>query len=631
MKLNFEQGYLRYVVVALLAIIPYMQTAKFDFALDDSIFITKNPRVKNGLKDIPSLFENKETGELQYKTGYRPILLLSYATEVQLFGVDPRAMHRTNIILYAILCLLILKLLSELFPEQRLLMLIVAGIFTVHPLHVEAVANIKGRDEILSMLFGVLFIWLQAKYIHTRKIWMLLLAPLVYLLGVLSKESAITFAGIALGLWIMTSKLPIRQRIYQSISSVAAFAVMILVRLFVYSDSFYENKQQDLQDLGAYHWDGFIGNPLFDVHDFPTLLANAFNIIYQSVKIFLVPYPLVHDYSYNQFPLVDWSSPQAYVGIMIVLLGLVAVFYGVKKRPSVALGSIWFFATISIYLSLVRPATDIFAERFLFTPSLGLVLITVVLISIIPSIQKRTMYLYGFWGLLLVVLTFKRCPAWENTETLMETDVDNLEDCVRANYNYALYLHQNYDNNPRIRNARTQEEVLKYYGRALKNGDRLANLHIAAGNAYMRFGMPEQGAAVFRKAVELFPDFIKPSMQLGSFYFMEHRYDSAVYYFTKATEIGTANSDACLKLALSLYQDGQPEKALEVFEKGEEFASSNVEFYQKYITLCITVNKLMLGEQVTERAYALFPNDPRILDYHQQFEAKREQFKYFRK
>lgn len=631
MKFNFEKGYLRYVIVALLAIIPYMQTTKFDFALDDSIFITKNPRVKNGLKDIPSLFENKQTGELQYKTGYRPILLLSYATDVQLSGVNPKAMHFTNVVLYTILCLLILKLLSELFPEQRLLMLAVVGIFTVHPLHVEAVANIKGRDEILSMLFGVLFIWLQVKYIHTQKTWMLFLAPFVYLLGVLSKESAITFAGVALGLWILSSKLPVRKRIFQSISAVAAFVVMILMRLFVYSESFYENKQQDLQDLGTYHWDGFIGNPLFDVHDFPTLLANAFNIIYQSVKIFFIPHPLVHDYSYNHFPLVDWTSSQTYFGVLVVLAGAVALFYGVRKKKPLAVGSIWFFATISIYLSLIRPATDIFAERFLFTPSLGLALMTVVLIQTVPALQKKTIYLYGIWGLLLVVLTFKRCPAWENTETLMETDVDNLDDCVRANYNYALYLHQRYDNNPRFRNARLQADVLKYYGRALKHGDRLANLYIAAGNAYMRFGMPDKGVPVFREAVSKFPEFIKPSMQLGTYYFMEHRYDSAVHYFTKATEIGTANSDAYLKLGLSLYHDGDSEKALEVFGRGEEFASKNAEYYQKYITLCITVNKLLLAEQVTVRGYALFPNDASIRDYHQQFLAKREKFNYFRK
>lgn len=626
MKFSLEQGSLRFVIIALLALVPYMQTTKFDFALDDTIFITKNPRVQNGLKDIPSLFENKRTGELQYKTGYRPILLLSYATDVQLFGMNPKAMHVMNVLLYTILCLLILKTLTEAFSEHRWVMFLVTVLFTVHPLHVEGVANIKGRDEILALLFGVLFIWLQVRYLNTTKIWLLLIAPFVYLLSVLCKESAIVFAGVALGLWFLSSGLSIAQRILQAVSSVAALVVMFGVRTFVYSEEVFENKQQELEQMGTYHWDGFIGNPLFDVHDFPTLLANAFNIIYQSVKLFFIPFPLVHDYSYNHFPLVDWSSPETYFGVFIVVFGAAGFIYSlIKKKKYLTFGLIWFFATISVYLSLVRPATDIFAERFLFTPSLGLTLISLAAITAIPKLEQKHLKIgIGIWSAILLVLTVNRCPAWKDTETLMETDIDNLQDCVRANYNYALFLHQRYDNNPRVRNARLQQDILMYYNRALTQSDRLANLYIALGNAYMRFGMPDRGVPVFREAVRKYPDLVKPGNQLGMHYYLTGRFDSAVYYFRKALSAGKSNSEVYMKLGLSLYENGDYDEALEVFKEGEEYAKGNLEYYQKYITVCIKLNKLSVADQVTRRAYELFPTDPSIADYHAQFQKMKE-------
>lgn len=632
MKLNLEEGRLRYVIIALLALIPYMQTVKYDFALDDSIFITKSKRVQRGLKDIPSLFENKRTGELEYKTGYRPILLLSYATDVEFFGMNPKAMHAVNILIYALLCLLILKVLTELFPENRTLMFWVALLFTVHPLHVEGVANIKGRDELLAMLFGMLFIWAQVRYMNTQKFWWLIPVPFLYLLAILSKESAITFAGAGLALVFFGKGLSMAQRTFQGISSVTALGLMAAVRAFVYSDEFFENKQQELEQLGRFHWDGFIGNPLFDVHDFPTLLANGMNIIYQSVKLFFIPHPLVHDYSFNHFPVVDWGSPQAWAGLAIVIGGIVFIILGIRKRSPIAYGLMWFFATISVYLSIVRPATDIFAERFLFTPSLGLSLVVLTAISSLTFLkEKRFMWFVGGWSAILVLLTVNRCPAWKDTETLMKTDIENLDDCVRANFNYALLLHQRYDNEPRKRNVALQKDILLYYHRALKQSDRLANLYQALGSAYMRFGMPEKALPVFWEACAKYPDLVKPFVQVGTYYFMESKYDSAVYYFSHAIEAGKINSDAYMRLGLSYYHNGEPEKAIETFQTGAPFANENVEFFQKYITLCIMTNNLTLADQATQQAYRLFPNDLKILDYHQQFEMRREKMNYFRK
>lgn len=304
-----------------------------------------------------------------------------------------------------------------------------------------------------------------------------------------------------------------------------------------------------------------------------------------------------------------------------------------NKRSELAFGILWFLISISVYLSLVQRATDIFAERFLFTPSLGLALFSVVTASRIPvfSSLKTFRMVVGIWLLILSVLTVLRCPAWKNTETLMRTDIENLSDCVRANYNYALFLHQKYDNNPRFRTEKSQQEILKHYNRALSQSDRLANLYIALGNAYMRFGMPDKGLEVFREAVEKYPELVKPGIQIGTYYFIENKYDSAAFYFRKALDAGKANSEVYLKLGLSLYHNGDDTEALTVMDQGLPFAGKNVEYYQKYITMCIKLNKLLLAEEITDKAYQLFPTDPKIIDYYQQFQRRRENVKLIRR
>ena len=147
-----------YPVILLLAVfIQYRQTLDYGFVWDDKIVIQENPRVKNGLQAIPDLFTKFKSPYRHDQYGYRPVTLLSFALEIEFWGVNPYYHHLMNLLYYALLCLLIFYFLSRIFKDYHpVFSFLIALIFTVHPLHVEVVANIKSRDEILAMLFVVL-------------------------------------------------------------------------------------------------------------------------------------------------------------------------------------------------------------------------------------------------------------------------------------------------------------------------------------------------------------------------------------------------------------------------------------------------------------------------------------------
>lgn len=623
MNSNKLKSYGTYVLIAVLAIVLYGQTTSFKYALDDSIFITKNSRVQEGLNNIPRLFENARTGKIENETGYRPLLLLTYATEVHLHGLDPAVGHRTNILLYIILCCLILHMLGKLFPGSGWMPLLITVLFVVHPLHVEAVANIKGRGEILAMLFGVLYLMAHLNYFESKKWYWLLLAPALFLFASTSKENAITFAAISVGLVFMMD-ITRKKKVLSLVASGLSLATVLLMRLYVYSDQFFDNQSMDLIAKGVFHSDAFLGNPMVDITDKSVTLANSLNLIAHSFKMFFVPHPLVHDYSYNYFPLVDWSSPQVYVGLLLVILTGVLALFRLKKNPAIALGLLWFLSTLSIYVSLVRPATDIFAERFMFSPSLGLCMASVGVLGLFKLDWKKQGIVVSICAAGLLFMSNSRVPAWKDTQTLLETDIETLDKCVRANYNYALYAHKQYDQYPNRRKRGDQTKILKHYNRALNESDRLANLYTALGNAYMRFEMPEKAYPIFKEASEKYPDLAKPLTQLGHIHVTRNRYDSAAFYFTKALDAGKTNPQNHLNLALAIANQQMFDSAIGIMQAGEPFESSvSPSYYHKYIAICLNADSLDLAETVLNRGLEKHPGDQKMAGYKNQFDTRR--------
>jgi hypothetical protein len=285
----------------------YANTLFNGFALDDRAVITDNSLTHKGLEGIGELVTHDHFYGFNHAvTGlYRPIPLASHAIEFEMAGLSPVTGHLVNLLLYIMACVALFYAMSKWFTQRNpLLPLLSVILFAVHPLHTEVVANIKGRDELFTLVFLSLSVICSFRYIQ-KSTWLhFALSLLFFALALFSKESAMTFlAVIPLSLWFF-SQANLKKILY-------VFAGLVVVTFF-----YLLIRSQFVDSTSEYRFiDGY--------HQYCTSradrLATSTAALLDYLKLLLFPYPLVYDYSYNHIPVVTWTNLKTILSLAIHL------------------------------------------------------------------------------------------------------------------------------------------------------------------------------------------------------------------------------------------------------------------------------------------------------------------------
>ena len=614
----FEKNWIPYWLIFVLAIAQYANTRNHDFAWDDVIVITENSRVKKGWSNIPQLFENIKTAKTENRYGYRPISLLSFATDVEFFGVNSKVSHRISIVLYGLLSVLVFFFLQTIFPNRKWFNFLVSVLFVVHPLHTEVVANVKSRDEVLAMSFGIismLFFWKALEKTN----WVSFAFAVIFLvLAFLSKENAIVWCGIAgLLAWYYHPNKTWKEWLKIGSPVIISLVVLVAIRVFVYSDIFFQNDDYELYTKGIFLQDGFVGNPLFGVDS--NFLLKYWNIIYLNglyLAKFLVPYPLVHDYGYNYLEVVGFTDYKAWLAAFALIAMFGFLYAGLRDRTVYGFGLAFYFITASIYLHVAGLAPDMFAERFMFVPLLGL---TLVLVDVLYRIGEGKKKVEAVIGTVLLVLasgffamSWNRNAAWKDNRTLLESDLPRLHDGARANYNYALLLHGLYYQLPKAEQATLADSILQYYERVMDITDRLYPAYLDLGGAYMEFEKFDEARKVFQKAIDRYPQISASYVQMGKYHMTFKEYDKAIPNFEKAIEKGAQGSDYYYYLAICEFNSENHQKAIEVLNAGEKAGVNSAAYYSLMVNLHMRLGETEKAQLVLQRGLSVFPNSQEL-------------------
>jgi len=180
-------------ILLVVSFLIYSASIPFNYVLDDKIVITDNAYTKKGISGLKEIFTTEsftgyfgEKKELVQGNRYRPLSIATFAVEYELNnGLNPKMSHIINIFLYGLTCIILLLVLYQLIGNQNnkwywSIPFLASFLFLVHPIHTEAVANIKGRDEIMSLLFSLLMLYGSMKYLDFGKIKWLLFSLLSY-------------------------------------------------------------------------------------------------------------------------------------------------------------------------------------------------------------------------------------------------------------------------------------------------------------------------------------------------------------------------------------------------------------------------------------------------------------------
>lgn len=207
------------LIIAVFGFLLYANTLPNDFNIDDDLVTMNHHITSKGIQAIPEIFSTpyyKDAAGNQYE--YRPVTLTSFAIEHQIFGDNAKISHLINTLIYVLLSLILYLTLSKLFNTYNyLLPFTITLLFIAHPIHTEAVASIKNRDELLCFTGGILSFYYSLLYIERSKIKYYFLFIFFFSFALLSKKSILPFAVI----------IPISHVLFRSVSLTRLFYISL--------------------------------------------------------------------------------------------------------------------------------------------------------------------------------------------------------------------------------------------------------------------------------------------------------------------------------------------------------------------------------------------------------------------
>ncbi|MFA5324204.1 MAG: tetratricopeptide repeat protein [Smithella sp.] len=536
-KLNISVNKKKFIVyflliLALLAV--YWHVTGYDFInFDDQGYVTENGHVQAGLTldGIRWAFGTKYLGL------WNPLVWISFMCDHQFYGLNAGGYHLTNLILHILSTLLLFWLFNRM-TGAIWKSAFVAAFFALHPLHVESVAWIAERKDVLSAFFWMLTLCLYVYYVEKPDIKRYLLVFCGFVLALMSKPMVVTLPVMMilldywplnrfesrkgnLLLWQLKEKLPF----------FVLSAILVIITLY----NPHQPNIPDTPDLKQY--------PLH------SRLANApVAFVTYLVKTFR-PYDMAIFYPFStHIPL--W---QVIGSSLLVLLITALVIIMAKRLPCLFAGWLWFAITIApvigiIQISITTPYA--MADRYHYLPSIGIaMMLTWGIPSLIKDENIRKTILFPAALIFLIIisaLAWKQCGYWKNSTTLFNHALQATKNNYLAHNNVGLALSKEGKN----------YAAVYHYNKAIRLNPDRAFPYNNRGLIYGKSGQYQLALEDFHKAIRLKSDYMEAYNNRGIVYTKRGLYRQALDDFNKALLIKPDYADAYNNRAFVYFSQG---------------------------------------------------------------------------
>lgn len=531
--------------IAAFGILLYLNTLGHGYVLDDFSVIKENFITMRGLEGIPDLWSHhsrygywNSPGEL-----YRPVPMTMFALEWELAPDQPWLSHLVNILLYGLSGAVLFLTLARWMKSYNLLLPLLTTLFFIaHPVHVEVVANIKSRDEIVMFLMCFVSLNLLWRHLESGRLNYLIMALVAYAVALFSKENAVTFVAIVPLMMFFFSK--------NKLSKIGATAALYVIPAVF----FILIRKLAIGDLVNPGDVSVLDNFLVGAKDTGTFAASAFLMLGKYLWTLLFPYELSSDFGYNQIPLTGWGDWRVLLSVSVWLaMGLFAVIR-LRKKDLWAFG-IWFFLiNFSIFTNLLVTIGTSYGDRLLYAASPGFALVlALVLMKIFGEDPKtptafssvssffQNKKLWAAAGIILVLYSIKtisRNADWKDSYTLYKADLSVSPDAAKLNFHYGLEVVQ--------KGLKTEDPVAK------QNYFQLAKEH-------------------FEKAISIYPSYHDAYSQLGLTYYRDKNYEKALENYNLALKYKPNFPLVYSNMGIIFFEQGDLNKAKEVYEKAVQY------------------------------------------------------------
>ncbi|MGD9269797.1 MAG: tetratricopeptide repeat protein [Syntrophobacterales bacterium] len=535
-----------YLVLIFVTLVVFHQLPSHDFInLDDDILVYENPHVHAGL--------NKEGIAWAFTTfeayNYHPLTWLSHMLDCELFGLRPGMHHLTNLLFHlmntALLLFVLRRMTGALWRSG-----FVAALFALHPLHVESVAWVAERKDLLSAFFWFLSIWAYARYTERPGLNRYLPVLLFFSLGLLAKPMVVTlpFVLLLLDFWPLgrtqfhqagTDNRPLQQKVsvfrlvWEKIPLFALAAISIVVT--------FAAQQQ--------------GGALKSLEAFPltTRIANALISYLSYIGKMIWPHNLAVYYPHSgSIPV--WQAAGAGLTLICVT---VLVIWTARKRPYLAVGWLWYLGTLVPVIGLVQVGSQAMADRYTYLPLVGLF---IALAWGVPCLFAGWRHRQSMLAILatIVLVSFTVCTwlqlrHWQNSITLFQHTLQVTTNNHFAHNNLGVALAQDDRLN----------EAISHYSEALRLKPGAFEVHNNLANALAAQGSVDEAIQHYFEALRLEPDYDKAHNNLGNVLAGTGRGEEAIIHYSEAIKINPDYAGAHYNLANALAAQGSVDEAIQ--------------------------------------------------------------------
>lgn len=442
------------LIIAALAFFLYAPSLRYGYVLDDQMMYVNNQYVQEGFAGIGKILSTEsfagffgEQKNLLVGGRYRPLSIVTFAIEKGLFGQNAALSHFINLLLYALLGWLTYRTLRRIFPPQEKgswwfsLAGLATLLYILHPIHSEAVANVKGRDEIMAALGAMGALYASWRYTQAGEMRWNIIAAVVFFLGLLSKENTLTFiAVIPLALYYFGSAS--KRHLLINTGTLALTGVLYVALRYAIIGQLLGGPETDPNPMN----DPFVNLSASNKY------ATIFLTLGWYLKLLVFPHPLTHDYYPYHVPVVGFDDWRALLGLALHIALAGVAIWGLWKKNVPTFAAAFYLITLSIVSNLPFTVGAFMNERFVFLPSLGFSLFCAwLIVAFLPKrlgLGAGQSYPLGLGLIAILSLgyalkTFTRLPDWKDETTLNDAAYKISTGSARAKLFHAVAIFRN--------------------------------------------------------------------------------------------------------------------------------------------------------------------------------------------
>lgn len=584
------------IALALVNLVVYLQVLNHDFVdYDDEDYVTKNPQVIAGITWKGVLYAFTET---DLTANWHPLTWLSHMLDCQLFGLNPLGHHLTSLLFHIANTLLLFWILKRMtgavWPSA-----FVAAAFALHPLHVESVAWVAERKDVLSGFFWMLTIAAYIRYARRPGLKRYLLVLLAFSLGLMAKPMVVTlpFVLFLLDYWPL-GRLQLQQQndreiLPQSKSAATVSCPPTIYRLIIEKiPLFILAAASSIVTFLVQRSAGAMIRGEGENYSLNTRISNALVSYLGYIIKMAYPNRLAVLYPYPGDSLPAW---QPIISFLIIAVVSVGIIYTARRWRYLTVGWFWYLGTLVPVIGLIQIGSQAMADRYTYLPSIGIFIMVAwgaAKLSTKWSFQSLALGITaGIVLTLLLICTRMQLRYWRNTLTLYEHTLVVTENNYVIHNNYGCFLRENNKLDQAIQNYNEALRIEPNYVAALNNlgmalkkkgeiteaiekWEKVLELSPYNPSAHSNLGLIMTQQGKYDEAIKHFNDALRANLSfpnvhyiLGIIYDRMGNYDMAIQNYDNAIRLEPDNLDARFNLALAYTKLGRYDLAIQNYDE----------------------------------------------------------------